>query len=245
MTTMLLPPDAPASRSALPTSPAGGTRFPYTDLATALKVAAALHTTPTHAASFSRLASLLGVSETTARIYAFNAAQFGLVDVASGTATLTSLGEQHDSPAAQRAAFLNPPIFRTLYERYVGRVLPPKNRLDRDLAALGVPPQQTTRARRHFLHSATTTGLLHRGSLSDLPPPPPRAATAEPPAPHVEPEEERPRFGRPQEHPAFQALLALMPPLHADWSPEERDRWLHSAATILDLLYGNAAEPRH
>jgi hypothetical protein len=71
------------------------------------------------------------------------------------------LGEHPNRmPEAKARAFLAVPLYKAVYEKYKGGVLPPAAALERDLVALGVAEKQKGRAGQVFERSAEQAGLL-------------------------------------------------------------------------------------
>jgi hypothetical protein len=61
---------------------------------------------------------------------------------------------------ARARAFLSVPLYKAIYDKYKGGVLPPAAALERDVVGLGVAEKQTGRARQVFERSAEQTGFL-------------------------------------------------------------------------------------
>ncbi len=93
---------------------------------------------------------------------------FGLVekDGRSGY-RLSSLGQrlvrEESEPEARAAAFLAAPLYRAIFEKYRGHLLPPTRALEREISALGVAPKQVDKARRSFFRSARQAGFFAQG----------------------------------------------------------------------------------
>jgi hypothetical protein len=96
------------------------------------------------------------------------ARHFGLVekDGRSGY-RLSPLGQRlvrEDTEAEARAdAFLNAPLYKAIFEKYRGHLLPPTRALEREMSALGVAPKQADKARRGFFRSARQAGFFAQG----------------------------------------------------------------------------------
>jgi hypothetical protein len=60
-------------------------------------------------------------------------------------------------------AFLNVPLYKAVYEKYRGGVLPPAAAFERDIAGLGVAEKQKDKARQVFGRSASQAGFSEAG----------------------------------------------------------------------------------
>ncbi len=146
-------------------------------------------------------------------------------------------------------AFLTVPLYKAIYEKYKGGVLPPTAALERDIASLGVSEKQKERARQVLERSAEQAGFfehgknhlvmpglaVHAGGHEDThndsggdggsgkPPPPP--PTPPPQGPTLDP--------------LLKGLVDRLPPADTDWAAADRAKWLQTAADIFDLIYKN------
>jgi hypothetical protein len=111
---------------------------------------------------------------------------FGLVETTSGSHKLAPLGRSIVDPQQERSArvnaFLMVPLYKAIFEKYKGGVLPPAAALERDIVGLGVAEKQTGRARQVFERSAEQANFFEHGknrlvlpavALRELPPDPP------------------------------------------------------------------------
>jgi hypothetical protein len=145
--------------------------FPYLDLDAAASVAKALY----GQAAFSdceldELAAHMGQTISGAlRLKTSTAKTFGFIEKGDrGSFRLSPLGQRliaSETEAAARAeAFLNIPLYRAIYDRYRGKLLPPPKALERDMGQLGVAPKQTDKARQTFERAAKQAGFFAQGS---------------------------------------------------------------------------------
>ena len=59
--------------------------------------------------------------------------------------------------------FLNVPLYKAIFDKYKGGVLPPQAALERDIIGLGVAEKQTGRARQVFERSAEQANFVEHG----------------------------------------------------------------------------------
>lgn len=145
-------------------------RFPSYALGSALQLAEAVYgqhgtecTLPQLAASVDRSPKASSFRQQVAA-----ARTFGFFQRRAKTVELTDLGQAVNDPERRVDAlvegFLNVSLFRELYERYEGNVLPPAAGLEGVLQEMGVAPEAAPRARRMFSRSAADAGLFAAGS---------------------------------------------------------------------------------
>ena len=93
---------------------------------------------------------------------------FGLVSTRPGQVTLTRLGRSVLDPerrdGARVEAFLAVPLYKAIYEKYKGDLLPEAAPLELEMRRLGVSEKQTATARQVFHRSAELAGFFRRGS---------------------------------------------------------------------------------
>lgn len=220
--------------------------FPYGDLNDAEEIAHAIHEnagtscSPDQLAGFMRQTVTSGAFRTkigTARI-------FGLVETDRGTVTLTSLGRQIVDQAQERearaTAFLTVPLYRAIFEKFKGHMLPPRAALEREMASLGVSQKQTDRARQAFERSADQAGFFAHGNDRLITP----TGLSRPETAPLETQDKPKRGtggggedGRPPLHPFIEGLLETLPPPKEDWPIADRAKWLETAASIFGLIY--------
>jgi hypothetical protein len=64
---------------------------------------------------------------------------------------------------ARAQSFLRVPLFKAVYQKYQGTILPPTAALERDMVGLGVSEKQKDRARQVLERSAEQAGFLESG----------------------------------------------------------------------------------
>ncbi len=227
----------------------GTIQFPYAQLDDAVEVAKKIWGTSGLRAHLDQLAPALG--HDTVKSGAFRskigaARLFGLVNTTGLDVSLTDLGQKMNDPRAERAAraeaFLTVPLFRLLYDRYRGRVLPNTAGLEQEMIDLGIAPKQRERARQVLLRSAQQAGFFGAGRdrlvlpPSATLPPEPTEGTADgepaPPAPSAEREAKTMA-----QHPLIMGLIAKLPPEGEPFSAKQIERWLRAAKVNLMLIY--------
>ncbi len=220
-------------------------QFPYGDLNDAVEVARAIYNhAGSSGGSWEQIAEWLGyanVSSGAFRNKVATARIFGLTETKTGGAALTSLGVRILDPARERAArstaFLNVPLFRALYDSYLGMTLPPDPGLEREMVSLGVSAKQQVRARQIFQRAADQAGYFGLGRNKLVMP----AMDYNPTAPATATDDELlPRADMPQTppmHPLILGLIQHLPEPGAAWPAEKRKHWLTTADHVFGLLY--------
>lgn len=144
--------------------------FPYNNLGDAIEVAQAIHANVgTGECDDLQLSAWMNLSPKSSgyRIQISAARMFGLIETSSGNHKLSPLGRMIVDPQRERVAraqaFQNVPLYKAIYEKYKGGVLPPAAALERDIIGLGVAEKQTGRARQIFERSAEQGGYLEHG----------------------------------------------------------------------------------
>jgi hypothetical protein len=144
--------------------------FPYLDLDTAVEVARAVYARAgLGLCELDELAAQMDqVVSGAFRQKTATAKSFGVIEKDSRSAfKLTTLGQnivQDETEAeARAAAFLTVPLYKAVFERYRGHLLPPAKALEREMGALGVAPKQTGKARQAFERSAQEAGFFAQG----------------------------------------------------------------------------------
>ena len=144
--------------------------FPYIDLEQALLLAQAMHKHAGGECRDKELAAWLNQSPDggTYKARRTAARMFGLVDIQAGTLTLTQLGrdalDDVKGRVARAEAFLNPELYRVLYDAFGGHVLPPPPAIERRIEQAGVSPKQKVRARQAFQKSAIFAGYVDQAT---------------------------------------------------------------------------------
>jgi hypothetical protein len=144
---------------------------------------------------------------------------FNVIESGATGMRLSQLGRMIVDPQrareARARAFMNVPLYKAVYEKYKGGVLPPDAAFERDIVGLGVAEKQKGRARQVFEKSAEQAGFFEHGKNRLVMP---GIAAAEPieseenggggkpPAPPPPPPPQGPEL-----HPFIQGLLKTLP----------------------------------
>ncbi len=79
----------------------------------------------------------------------------------------TDLGQRVLNPVteveARATGFLNVPLYRAVYEKYRGHMLPPPKALEREMVLAGVAPKQASKARQAMERAAEQAGFFTHG----------------------------------------------------------------------------------
>jgi hypothetical protein len=230
--------------------------FPYNNLSDAIEVAQAIHdNVGTGDCDTDQLSAWMQQSPKSSsfRVQVSAARQFGLIESSSGGVRLAALGRMIVDPQRSREAraraFMNVPLYKAVFEKYKGGVLPPSTALERDIVGLGVAEKQTSRARQVMERSAEQAGFFESGRNRLVMPGVAARAEAEqapvetgegdgagggkPPPPPPSPPQ------GPTLHPFIQGLLKTLPDPEGEpeWPLALRVKWLQTAANIFDLIY--------
>ena len=236
-------------------------QFPYNDLDDAIGTAGAVLKMGGVPLERDQLAAALGLAASGGNfaLKLSAARMFGLVEPAQGRFQLTELGFEILDPSRERGArakaFLNVELYRKAFDAFKGKALPPRpHGLENAFVQFGVSPKQKDRARHVFDRSARSAGFFPGGNEDRLVQPVILDAPSSSPAerqperqPDVEPQERALHdhiavpTGR-RLDPFIKGLLDRLPdtkplPDKAEWSVEDRARWLQAAAQIFDLIY--------
>jgi hypothetical protein len=229
--------------------------FAYIDLEDVMAVAAAIHD---HAGTGDcdehQLAAWLGKSQKSSgfRILLSTARLFGLMETdGSGRSKLSPLGRMAVDPSqareAKARAFLTVPLYKEVFEKYKGGVLPPPAALEREIAQIGVADKQKHTARLVLERSAQYAGFFEHGKdrlvMPGIAPDNRSEARVD------EGDQNRSGggggggggsgSGEKPRHPFIEGLLKTLPDPDAEeeWPLEKRVKWLQTAANIFDLIY--------
>ncbi len=234
-----------------------GISFPYMDLKSALEFAQAVYArNGSSECRFEEVAGQMGLSPTSSgfRVRVATARLFGLTQKARGSnlVCLTDLGLRAVDASTERKAkadaFLAIPLFKKVYEEYLGMTLPPPDALRRQMESFGVPSGQTDRARQVLLRSAETAGFFENGR-DKLMMPGHLGGESDGSAPtdsHVQQNrQKRSESGNgasgPSDDdeidPVITALLAHLPPRKTMWPKSEQDAWIELLRGSLRFIY--------
>jgi hypothetical protein len=213
----------------------------------AIGIAQAIHNRYGTECAIDQLAAALNQSAKSGafRLKVASARLFGITENERGKVRLTDLGREIVDPAKRRRAssdaFLNVPLFKAIFEKYLTHNLPPALALERVMADLGVSKKQTARARQALERSADQAGyfesgrdrLVKPGNLGE------RSSTAEDGKGNAA----GGRGGGGDEYdPFIHGLLNRLPKADSDWSMKDRVSWLQTAENVFKLIYKGAGE---
>jgi hypothetical protein len=225
--------------------------FPYGDLDDAVAVAKAVHEVGGSSCEWEQLAAKLGQAATGGgfRQRALTAKTFGFITYSQGRVTLTALGskicDSKQEKSAKAEAFLTVELYKTVYEKFKGGVLPPPKGLEAEMVALGVANKQKEKARQVFQRSATQAGFFWSGQDRLVMPAKGNGEFA----PQVDGSKDDPDKkgkenlggrgggGGGDQHPFIQGLIKTLPPPESDWPMDGRRKWLQAASQIFELIY--------
>lgn len=223
--------------------------FPYGDLNDATGVARAVHDNAGTKCTIDQLAGWMGQTTSSGafRGRVATARIFGLIESARGEISLSALGIKVVDPNQERrakvGAYLHVPLYKSIYEAFRGRMLPPPAALEREMVNLGVSSKQKDKARQAFERSAAQAGFFEHGKerlimpagLGDAEPPP---ENGHKPLDHNG--GGGGGGGGPdlsELHPFIQGLLKTLPEPDSEWSVADRAKWLRTAANVFGLIY--------
>lgn len=223
--------------------------FPYCDLDDAVAVAKAIFQNGGQQGTTDQLAAWLkheNVESGTFKIKVLAARMFGVIRTNADAVLLTDLGSQivdpQTEPAARAQAFLRVPLYRAIYEKYKGRMLPGDAALEAEMITLGVAAKQKARARQGFQRSAEQAKLFAQGkdrlvlpggvSLDSKP----NGGASR-------------KMDQPQTttaagdlDPMLSMLFESLPPTGAEWSSDARQQWLEILRRAFDRVYKDKPE---
>jgi len=230
-------------------------QFPYNNLNDAKEVAQAIHdNVGTGECDDGQLSAWMGQSSKSSgyRIQVSASRMFGLVETAGGKHRLTSLGRMIVDPQREREAraksFLQVPLYRAIFDKYNGGVIPPAAALERDIIGLGVAEKQTSRARSVFERSAEQGGYFEHGKNRLVMP----GIASRPIEEDKQEEEAEDKGGNggnsggngngtpPGVDPIIAGLLARLPKSGEVWPEIERKLWLQLLEGSFKLIFKEA-----
>lgn len=220
--------------------------FPYLDLTEAIAVATAIHGhVGTGTCTREQLAAWINMSPKSSGFRSRMAAAdlFDLVnDDRPDAIVLTELGRLVMDPKRQREgrakAFLSVPLFRAIFEKLKGTVVPPAAALENELMALGVASTLKGTARSVLERSADAAGFYEAGRDRLVLPAFREGASNNGP-------ENRQGGGGgggdgtpPSDvHPVIAVLLDALPEQGTVWPETARMRWLQALSKALESIY--------
>lgn len=226
--------------------------FPYLDQQNSFEIAEGVHKVGGSGCDWDQLAAHFKQAAQGGgfRLRLICAKAFGLVVYDRGRISLTHLGLRSLDPQQQKAAkvesFLTVPLYRAVYEKFRGGMMPPTAGLEREMINMGVAKKQADKARQAFQRSAKFAGFFEFGA-DRLVAPSVNGASAPQEAPAEE--KQKSDFGNGgggdgggQYHPFIQGLLQKLPEPDSEWPLEARKKWLSTAANIFGLMYTQPGE---
>lgn len=219
---------------------------PYFDLDNAIMVAEAVHAVGGTGCDWTQLAVRMKQTASGGgfRMRVMTARSFGLLTYDRGSVTLSDLGIRVVDPKFARIAradsFLAVPLFKLVYEKLKGSMIPPAAAIERQMESLGVAPKSKEKARQVFMRSAKQAGFFEL-DLNHLTYPPISNGSAAPSTATFEPKPETSSMGGGGGddglHPFIKGLLEKLPEPETEWPVQSRVKWLQTAANIFDLMY--------
>jgi len=168
-----------------------------------------------------------------------------VVSKGRGPITLTELGrlliDPQTSAEARITAFLSVPLYKALFDRFKGQLLPGGSGLEAELQRLGVTSKQTDRARQAFHRSARHAGFFHAGA-ERLVMPPMRDQTSS--VADVEPSTQETavnpslQTGYTFSDPLIEGLVRRLPKAGETFTSAQRKKWIGLAENILEAVFG-------
>jgi hypothetical protein len=231
-------------------------KFPYGDLSDAVDVTQGVHKEFGTSCQWEQLAAQLKLAADGGgfRQKMLTAKLFGVVDYSQRKVTLTALGSRLCDPKQEKAAkadaFLTVPLYRAVYEKFKGNILPPANALESEMAGMGVAEKQADKARQYFQRSAEQAGFFWSGSDRLVMPankPNGESGLVDPPK-DIKKDSRQSGGGDDGSgiecDPAIKGLIKRLPPPDSDWSLEKQVKWLLAVATAFDVIYPRADDGR-
>lgn len=230
--------------------------FPYQDLDEAIEIAKAIHQLHGSQCSTDQIAAHMGQSITSSsfKMKVATAKIFCLVTTSpGGMVSLTTLGSRiadtQQEKAARVEAFLNVPLYKAVYEKFKGTVLPPQTGLEAAMGTLGVALKQRERARQVLQRSAQQAGFFQFGNDRLIMPAIKANGSATASDPVEETDTDKKRKAKEDEdedelHPFIKGLLKKLPTPETEWPMENRAKWLQAAINIFDLMYTDSDDGR-
>lgn len=225
--------------------------FPYSDLDSAVEIAQTVRQLGFISCDPASLAAKLNMAPDGGgfRMRLITSKTFGLITygrAASGSVELTSIGQLVSDQATERRgrleAFMAIPLYKALFDRLKGQVMPPPPAIERLMENMGVAPKQKDKARQVFQRSAKQAGLFELSNdRLTIPPslntPSSAIEPATPVAERLVNGDDGGSDTRSRLPPFIQGLIDKLPPPDAEWDLVARAKWLTTAANIFDLMY--------
>ncbi len=220
--------------------------FPYSDLKSALELAEAIHKNVGHGScDDAQLAAWTGQSPKSSgfRTQVYAARMFGILRGDGSSHSLTSLGQEIVDPVrardAKSKAFRMVPLYKAVFDKYNGGVIPPAAALERDFVGLGVAEKQKDRARQIFERSAEQAGYFEHGK-DRLVAPGIVAGLEDPGGEKDKRKRDGDDGGEGTGNSVLDALLKSLPKEGDEWPVDDRVSWLTMVAMAMNMAYGKA-----
>lgn len=221
--------------------------FPYLDLNNSIEIVQNVRNVGGTGCEWRQLAAKMDVSPDggSFRMRVMTAKLFGLLTYDRGNIELTNLGIEILEPAQERKsrveAFQRVALYKALFDKLNGQVLPPPAAVERMIETLGVAPKQKDKARQAFMRSAKQAGLFELSPDRLTLPPGLNGNNRE----QGNEEEKNSKKGQGQGleqvadeyHPFIVGLLRTLPPTDTEWTMAARVKWLQAASNIFGLIY--------
>jgi hypothetical protein len=225
--------------------------FPYGDLDDAIAVAKGVQAVGGSSCDWDQLAAQLNQAGSGGgfRQRLLTAKTFGLVTYAQQRISLTPLGSQICDPKRERIAradaFLTVPLYRSVFERFRGGVLPPASGLEAEMVTLGVAKKQTGKARQVFQRSAQQANFFWSGQDRLVMPSNVNGESggSDKGEKGDDGTDKRSKAkgggggGGGALHPFIQGLVDSLPEQETPFPIEKRAKWLQAASKVFDLMY--------
>lgn len=228
--------------------------FPYNDLEDAADLARAVWRAGGETADSDQVAAVMNQTVTSGafRLKVSAARTFSVIETErGGLFRLTEIGRRIVDPDQEREAFadafLAVPLYARIYEKFKGRLLPPPQGLESEMAALGVSRKQTDKARQAFDRSARQAGFYDAGEGRLVRPISSRPEVQTPLTPHLAEGTRAVSSAAPASPPEglnlfVAGLIKKLPEDGTEWPMSERAKWLRAAASAFDLIYEGDGE---
>jgi hypothetical protein len=229
--------------------------FPYVDLEDVSNLAKAIHeNVGSGSCSADQLAAWINLSHTSSgfRLRLSAGKLFGLLSVDGGI-RLTDLGHSVIDPRTAQegraAAFLSVPLYRAVFERFRGRVVPPAPGFESELVTLGVASTLKDRARSVLERSADFAGFYKHGKDRLIQPASlsfredTAEKTDEAPSDNTKPAVMAGNESSLGLDPLLVALLQKIPSKDDGWPAQKRLRWFRAFAMNVSQVFDEDHEP--
>ena len=226
-------------------------KFPYTDISEAVSMAKGVRHLGGSACEWDQLAAHLKFSATGGgfRQRVMGARVYGILTYVQKKVSLTDLGSRICDPEQEKSAmveaFLKVPLYKAIYEKFVGATLPPTTGLEAEIANMGVSPKQAGRARQVFSTLREQAGFFWSGKERLVKPALNGGGTSKE---HQEGGRDQDPVGSEDKtnggkelHPFVEGLIQSLPSVGEPWPLGTRIQWLQAAVSCFNLIYPTMA----